>query len=607
VTGKLMRERGQRLVIDALRSVPGVSVAHSAGPGSLTAVFMRGGESDYVQVLVDGVQVNDPGGSFDWSHLRAEDIDRIEIVRGPASVLYGSDAVAGVIQVFTRTGGPSRLETGFSSARGDKRGAPGGGDFDTHAFDAALTGAAAAGDYTIRYGASAALSTSSGLFAYNSDYRNAVGGVRVRVAHAQGDVAVTSRFTDRTYHYPTSGSGAVVDPNQFALGDTRSFGIDAGFRLVPALELRALASLHDVATRTDDPADDDADGTFWSTADQRRRSVGARLNLQLPRTSVLTVGAEREWQDAQTAYESISQFGTFSEETDDARTSTGWYTQLHGTPVSGVAVTVGGRIDDNERFGTFRTGRAAVSVQPTRSSRVHVAAGTAFKEPTFFENFATGFTRGNPALEPERSRSLEAGVEQSMAAGAVTMSGTVFAQRFRNLIQYTAAPAPDQPNYHNVGAARARGAELGLTIARGAVAASGSYTYTSTLVTDAGFGEDVAFREGSRLLRRPKHAAAFDVTAQVTAHTRALFGARFIGERDDLDFTDPAEWAGIRTTLASYAVLDAGVVWSVRARGAIVDINAGVRNLLDADYHEIYNFPTAGRVFHVGVRAGVGL
>jgi vitamin B12 transporter len=607
VTGAQMRERGQRFVADALRSVPGVSVTHSAGPGSLTAVFLRGGESDYVQVLVDGVQVNDPGGSFDWSHLRADDIERIEIVRGPASVLYGSDAVAGVVQVFTRSGGAPRLETGLSSARGAKRGAADRGDFDTHALDASLTGATTAGGVAIQYGASVVHARSNGLFAYNSDYRNTAGGIRARLMHERGDIAFTTRFTDRIYHYPTSGSGAVIDPNQFALGDTRSFGLDAGVRLLPALELRALAALHAASTRSDDPADDASDGTFWSTADQQRRSIDARLNLTLPYTAVLTVGAEREWQEAQTAYESTSEFGTFTDETDDARTAMGWYVQLHGTPLRRIAVTVGGRVDDSETFGTFHTGRAALSVQPTKSSRVHIAAGTAFKEPTFFENFATGFTRGNAALQPEQSRSVEAGVEQSFGSGALTLSGTAFQQRFRNLIQYTAAPAPDEPNYHNVGAARARGAEVGLVTSHAATTMSVSYTYTSTRVTDAGLGEDVAFRAGSRLLRRPEHTGVIDITARITPDARALIGARFVGQREDLDFTDPAEWAGIRTTLAGYTVVDAGVVWTLRLGGSAVDLNAGVRNVLDADYHEIYNFPTAGRVVHVGIRAGVAL
>jgi vitamin B12 transporter len=607
LTGDDMRERGQRFVIDALRTVPGVSIARSAGPGSLTSLFVRGGESDYVQVLVDGVQVNDPGGALEWAHLRAEDIERIEIVRGPASVLYGSDAVAGVIQIFTRAGGAPTLEAALSSSRGDKRGAPQGGAFDSHAFDGTLSGAAALGAVAIEYGASGSHFRTNGLFERNSDYDNSTLATRLLARHPGADLGITARYTRREYHYPTSGSGAISDINEFATGDTRSFGIDGGVRIRPRVELRAHGAWHDAATGTDDPPDHEQDGSFWSRADQLRRSLDARVNVTLPRAAVLTVGAEREWQEAQTAYESVSDFGTFGDETDESRVNTGAYAQLHAAPLARFAFTLGGRIDDNERFGTAHTGRVAVNFKPSARTRIHAAAGTAFKEPTFFENYATGFTRGNPDLDPERSRSWEAGVEHTVARGAFTFSGTYFDQRFRNLIQYTAAPAPDRPNYQNVGSARAHGLEIGMALARDPLTATASYTYTATRVADAGFGEDPAFSQDRRLLRRPEHQIAVDAIVRLSAASRLLLSARHTGERDDLDFTDPGDWAGTRTMLASYAVVDAALVWTVPVGRGEIDATVGARNLLDADYQEIFNFPTPGRVLHVGLRARLGL
>ena len=107
LNGDDLRAQGVRRVVDALRMVPGVAIAQLGGTGAVASVFMRGGESDHVQVLIDGVQVNDPGGSYDWAHLTTDDVERIEIVRGPVSVLYGSDAVAGVVQIFTRAGMPA--------------------------------------------------------------------------------------------------------------------------------------------------------------------------------------------------------------------------------------------------------------------------------------------------------------------------------------------------------------------------------------------------------------------------------------------------------------------------------------------------------------------
>jgi vitamin B12 transporter len=610
--GESMRRSGHRFLTDALRMVPGVTLAQGAGPGSLTSLFIRGGESNYVQVLVDGVQINDPGGSFNWAHLRTEDIDRVEIVRGPASVLYGSDAVSGVIQIFTRAGGAPRIEAGVNGSRGDRPSGQDGGSFDTRAFDASITGRAAfpvGRDGVLRYGLSAAHATSTGLFAYNSDYDNTNIAGRLQLKSARGDIALTARVADNEYHYPTSGSGAVSDRNQFATGGSHSVGADAGFHISEPLELRVLATIHDTQARTQDPPDAGESDDFWSTTDQIRRALDARVNLDLPHSTVLTVGAEREWQEAQTAFESISEFGTFTDATDETRANTGWYAQLHGAPLRTLSITIGGRVDDNEEFGTFRTGRAAVNWRPIPALRFHSSIGTAFKEPTFFENFATGFSRGNPDLEPEQARSRDVGAEYASLDGRLVIAATWFDQRFHNLIQYTFdTPTPEDPNFFNIGAARARGLELGMTAATRTVTARASYTHTATRVTDDGFGEDMSFREGRTLLRRPEHQAAVNTSVTLTSAATLLLDVRYTGERDDLDFTDPAEFSGIRTTLDDHTVIDAGLVYEfLKGTRPGVTLSAGIRNLLDREYQEIYNFPTAGRQIYLGVRAGVGL
>ena len=610
--GSALRSSGSRSLADALRAVPGIAVAQSAGPGALTSLFIRGGESDYVQVLIDGVQVNEPGGSFDWAHMSTEDIERVEIVRGPASVLYGSDAVSGVIQIFTRAGGTHRIEAGLTASRGDKDAADADGSFDTRGFDASLTGGApltAAGGAVVQYGISAAHTTSTGLFAFNSDYdRTHVAG-RVKLGGALGDIALTSRVADNEYHYPTSGSGAVIDRNQFSTGGSRSFSADAGFRLLAPVELRLLGTLHDTDSRTENPPDTTEHDRYWSTTDQQRRALDARVNIDVLDRHVLTLGAEREWQEAVTAFESVSGFGTFTDETHDTRTNTGWYAQLHGAPIDVLSLTLGARIDDNEKFGTFHTGRAALSWRITPALRVHGSLGTAFKEPTFYENFATAYSRGNPDLEPERADSRDAGVEYVTLDGRLTLGATYFEQRFRNLIQYTFnTPSPEDPNYFNVGAARARGMEASAGAALGALNATASYTHTATRVTDDGFGEDLAFQEGGRMLRRPQHQAAIHGSVRMAPALTALFDARYVGERDDLDFSDPEQWSGVRASLDAYTLLDAGIIYAVaRGSGPDLDLSAGIRNLFDREYQEIRGFPTPGRVFYLGIRAGTEL
>src|SRR5690606_26155883 len=137
--------------------------------GGLTSLYMRGGESDYVQVLVDGVPVNQPGGAYDFAHLRTEDVERVEIVRGPVSVLYGSDAVTGVVHVITKRGaGEPTLTGSVVGGRAQRVGADADGSFGSLAFDAGVSGA----DGGVDYAASVSHFDTPGAYAYNNDYAN---------------------------------------------------------------------------------------------------------------------------------------------------------------------------------------------------------------------------------------------------------------------------------------------------------------------------------------------------------------------------------------------------------------------------------------------------
>jgi len=201
ISGDALRARGVRTVADALRFVPGASVVESGSFGSQTSLFLRGGESDYVKVLIDGVPQNLPGGSFDFANLTTADIDRIEIVRGPVSVLYGSDAVTGVIQIFTRAGrGTPRGQVGF-----------GGGTYAAQWAGGDVGG----GTGPWSYGVSLSRFTSDGLYAFNNEYRNGTASARLRFApDARTDASLSARYADGVYHFPTDGGGQPVDSNQ---------------------------------------------------------------------------------------------------------------------------------------------------------------------------------------------------------------------------------------------------------------------------------------------------------------------------------------------------------------------------------------------------------
>jgi vitamin B12 transporter len=298
---------------------------------------------------------------------------------------------------------------------------------------------------------------------------------------------------------------------------------------------------------------------------------------------------------------------------DSARDRTNWgfYLQAMATPHPALQLTAGGRLDQNERFGSFWTYRASALAFVTGITRLRASVGTGFKEPGFFDNYATGFARGNPDLKPERTFSVEGGVTQEVPPLRASVSVTGFAQRFRDLIQFTfVPPTPDGPNFFNVAAANASGVEAELTL-RPIVGleVGGAYTRLHTEVTDAGFdsGDDATFVHGRRLLRRPDNLMTFRTRVSPSARWHVGGVLTVVGGRDDLRFGIFPE-PTTRVTLPSYATLDlSGGFTVLAARGLTpgLDMTGRIENLFDKRYEQAVNFRSPGRTIVVGATAHV--
>ena len=198
--GDDLRRAGVHSVADALRLVPGAAIVRSGGPGAQTSLFLRGGESDYVRVLIDGVPANDPGGAVDLANLTLDNVDRIEVVRGPASVLYGTDAIAGVVQIFTKSG------RGTTSAEASAR----AGRYGAQDLDASVSGGSHLASGTL----GVARHRTDGILAFNNQYRNDVASGRLSVSPTERSTAsISGRLTDNEFHYPTDGSVLIIAPS----------------------------------------------------------------------------------------------------------------------------------------------------------------------------------------------------------------------------------------------------------------------------------------------------------------------------------------------------------------------------------------------------------
>jgi vitamin B12 transporter len=584
---------GLRNVADVLRTVSGAAIVQGGSYGALSSLFLRGGESDYVQVLLDGVQINSPGELFDFSALSLENVDRVEVVKGPASVLYGSDAVAGVIQLFSRTDARrTRAHVTALAGRGNRVGAGATGSFGSLDARAEISG----GDRSLSYSAGLTHFDTDGILAYNNHHKLTSGSVRLAAVRGGSDVALSGRLTRNLFHYPTDGAGNLVDANQFHDADAFAFGLDGGHRFSGKTELRAQLSWSRNRDHIDDMPDGAADTLgfygFLSDEDFRRRSMDVRVNQTLGR-AIITVGGELEAQTRNGSSTSESQFGPFESSADNERSNQAAYAQLVGT--LGTATLHGGvRLDHNDPFGDFFTYRVGVSYEAARVLRLRGSLGTGFKEPRFFEQFSEGFgARGNPRLEPEQSRSAEVGADLSVRH--FTFGATAFDQTFRDLIQYTFMPVTaDSVNYTNVGEVSARGLELEARYAHGLASVRASFTMLDTEVTDAGDGNDPLYAQGERLIRRPRQTAA--LAAQFGAAFSIGAVATYVGEREDLFYDE--SFTPRRVALPSFVKIDLnGKTPSFSGLRGVVK----VENLLDEDYEEVRNFPARGRIIFLGL------
>lgn len=585
---------GLRNAADVLRTVSGAALVQSASYGSFTSMFLRGGESDYVQVLIDGVQINSPGEHFDFSGLSLENVERIEVVKGPVSVLYGSDAVAGVVQLFTK-GGASRPRAQMRAlaGQGSKVGANANGSFNAVDLSADITG----GSNAFIYSVGASHFGTDGSFAYNNEHQLTSGTARLGFRGERSTANVSARAARNRFHYPTDGSGNLVDRNQFQNAEAVTFGVDAAHNFTARTELRGQLSWNRNDNLIDDSSDDAADtlGFYAFNSDETftRTSIDLRLNQDIGKAVILTLGGEYEAQSQNASSLAESSFGDFPAESDNERNNTAGYLQLLGNYGS-LSLQAGARIDRNQEFGDFFTYRAGASAQLTSLLRVRASAGTGFKEPRFFEQFSEGFGAiGNPNLEPEQSRSYEIGADLGRRGWSV--GATAFRQRFRDLIQYSFTPlTADSVNYINVGDVAADGLELESRVVHRAFTLRGAITFLETEVKDAGDVSDPLYQPGERLIRRPARTASLSVLYGTNFNIGAVF--THVGERDDLYYDE--SFTPVRVELASYTKLDL----SVRSpefrsvRGML-----RVENVLNEGYEEIRNFPARGRVVFIGL------
>ena len=544
-------------VTDLLRTVAGVDVAQSGGPGGVTSLFLRGANSNSTLVLVDGVKMNSPYfGGVDLSSLGTANIERIEIVRGPFSALYGSEALGGVVQVITRRAAAGGLEGQAHFGVGNASAREGGVNaaFRDGAIGvtAGLRRGTVGGDLPNEFfegtDLSAALDVELG-----PDVKT---GLTVR------------RESSRT-GIPFSGS--TPTPLRATTADTTLVSVPF------SLGLGARTTLEAAATWA---------GSF-PDLHRPRRPVGLHL---------LRDAGHGEPEAGSSSRTPPARIGsppapTWSGRRSRTRTPTGcsWTVcrrergrsssrTASPSPGDRLAITAGVRRDENDAFGASTNPRVALSWRVSKAMRVRAAAGSAFRAPSTGELYYP--FSGNPDLQPEQSVSYEAGAEWTLAKG-LALEASLFRSDVKDLIRYDFAY---QENV-NVGRARMTGADVVLS---GSVTAStwarASYTWLDTEDRDSGLA----------LLRRPKQRASVTFGGDLGRGASAELTGLWVGERADVDAT-----TYLRVTNPAYFRFDVAVT-GPRLFGGVSPF-VRVTNLLDRDYDEVAGYPSPGRRFVAGL------
>jgi outer membrane cobalamin receptor len=598
---------------DAMRFLPGAVINTAGQHGGLSSLFVRGGESNYNKVIVDGVTVNEPGGTFDFGTLSLAQGDRMEFVRGAQSTLYGSDAMTSVVQVWTRAGSGRIPELRFAAD---------GGNLGTASGHASLAGARGRYDYNV-FGDQFNSDGSGVNDAYSDTLEGANVGatlsdsasLRVRFRHANSHTGLPGEWNFNGYVplVPANGPSEPLLPLQPDANDWSQLN-----NLLGSVELTVAVpsgwqhrfsgfdylyrynelNLSGDAQRTD-PFGDPIDFASHEVDHINRAGFEYQGDYLEGSRAHTTFGYRIENENG-----FVGDID-FPPQTHGQRLNNDVYLQQQLT-LGRLSVIAGGRFVHDSAFGNTGLPRVALSLQALRGgeifsgTRLRFSYATGFKEPRLEETFAgPPYTQPNLGLKPERSRSFEAGLLQDFFRGRVALNATYFNNLFHEQINYvTVDPVNFIGEYVNVNEAFAQGAEVTIEAKlRPRLLLNTAYTYTSSQYLDNPAPFDAVYDPGQPLLRRPKHSGTL-LLSYLGSRWGANVGASFVGRRADSDFYG----FGIDHA-AGYVRADLGGWYAVRPR---VTAYVNVENALDRRYNEVVGYLALPINFRAGVRFRIG-
>jgi vitamin B12 transporter len=592
VTAAEIERRGYKSVTEALRAVPGLDVKVSGGEGRQASVFLRGANSAHTKVFIDGIEISDaasPARAVDFGRLDIEDIEKIEVIRGPQSVLYGSDAIGGVINIITRRGkGPVK---GYVKAEA--------GSYGTFRESTGISGSINWFDFRLTATRTDIEGFSAAAWRYGNHekdgfHRTTVSG-KIGIQPCDSvDVTGVFKFTGYNSKVDDWGGWMGDDADRSQEGEELIFRPQVRLTLLEKKWEQILGFSFAKLVRDHQDVDPLA---LWTSFGPSMYRYISRLykfdwqhNLKLHETNTLTFGAEM-LRERSSGWWSSWNWNTFTMQPPtsldrNARSACGVYIQDQVSLWERIFVTAGVRIDNHEYFPTAVTWRVAPALWiPETRTRFKGSIGTGFKAPSLYQLHSPDY--GNPNLDAEKSFGWDVGVEQYLFDKQLVVGVTWFENTFENLIDWVLInPFLFTGQYRNVGEAFSHGLEVEVAWEPvKQLRIEGSYTYTKA--RDLIAGQDLQSRPrhkcGMHVLVRPCEKLQIDLGCSVVGRRRENFGPD--------DFFN-----------STYMLWDMTCTYDVTDN---VQVFASWKNMFDESYEDTHGYGTAGSSIYGGVKISI--
>lgn len=595
ISEKDIERSGAPRVMDLLYDVPGLHVMQSGSQGSLTQVYVRGGTATSCLVLIDGVKVNENDGGYDWANLLTDNIERIEIIRGPASVVYGGDAGAGVIQIFTKKGRVGADGRPQYALYGEA------GSFSTFREGATAQGATDRTDWSL----GVEQFNTGGHLPVNNAFAITAADGRFHVdASDRTSLTLTGHYADRRYEIPTDNGGDLLppfllDPDNYTRNTISNFGINLQQKVNDRFDVTIEAGryVNTIFDRDQDNGAVDPWG-YWYREEEFKRQTGHLRGDYRWGSWLWSAGTEIEGEEIH----GVSDAAGWPTLTDMNRTNYAGYLTVAAPLIKDrLDFTLGGRYDDNTRMKQQWSGRGSLAWQiPSTRTTIRAAGGSGYTNPSLLEvasNFATFLP--NPALRGEQERTWEVGVDQRLVQEKVQVSATWFNAYTKDYIQNVAVGALTQPQ--NLGRARRYGVEAQADwFLTPRWTLSGNYTWLRSKVTDMGSAPPSGWVNGQPLPRRPNHTGSA-ILKYTSDRWRGEVRFTGVSSARDLDWSGYDQWNFVvgNVRVPGYCKLDLSLEYDVLRN---LTVTARGTNVLDKRYQEVYGFSAPGAGWYGGLR-----